>query len=102
MISDNSDWMGGASKVLLPLVQSQDDSKEFLVINIIVSFSWCKGFGEVSAGVMVSIVISLQKYSSSSEEGGVCHNGEGTGDIRDYEDWGGGEYLFEHVNGILL
>ena len=83
MIGDNSDWMGGASKVLLPLVQSQDDGKEFLVINIIVSFSWCKGFGEVSAGVMVSIVISLQKYSSGSKEGGVCHNGEGTGDIGD-------------------
>ena len=102
MIGDNSDWMGGSSKVLSPLVQSQDDSKEFSVINIIVLFSQCKGFGDVSAGVMVSIVISLQKYSSSSEEGGVCHNGEGTGDIRDYEDWGGGEYLFERVKGVLL
>ena len=75
--------MGGASKVLSPLVQSQDDSKEFSVINIIVSFSQCKGFGEVSTGVMVSIVISLQKYSSGSKEGGICHNREGTGDIRD-------------------
>ena len=83
MISDNSDWMGGASKVLLPLVQSQDNSKEFLVINIIVSFSWCEGFGEVSTGVMVSIVISLHKYCSSSKEGDICHNDEGTGDIGD-------------------
>ena len=83
MISDNSDWMGGASKVLLPLVQSQDDSKEFSVIDIIVSFGWCEGFGEVSTGVMVSIVICLHKYSSGSKEGGVCHNGEGTGDIGD-------------------
>ena len=83
MIGDNSDRMGGASKVLSPLIQSQDDSKEFLVINIIVLFSQCKGFGEVSAGVMVSIVISLHKYSSGSEEGGVCHNSEGTSDIGD-------------------
>ena len=83
MIGDDSDWMGGASKVLLPFIQSQNDSKEFLVIDIIVSFGRCKGFGEVSTGVMVSIVISLHEYSSSSEEGGVSHNSEGMGDIRD-------------------
>ena len=49
----------------------------------VVSFSRCKGFGEVSTGVMVSIVISLHEYSSGSEEGGVGHNSEGTGDVRD-------------------
>ena len=51
---------------------------------------------------MVSIVISLHEYSSGSEEGGIGHNSEGAGDIRNEEDWGRGEYLFECVKGILL
>ena len=52
--------------------------------------------------MMVSIVISLHEYSSGSKEGGVDYNSEGVGNIGDEEDWGGGEYLFECVKGVLL
>ena len=73
-----------------------------MVIDVVVSFSWCKGFGKVSTGVMVSIGISLHKYSSCSKEEGIGHESEGVGDVRDEEDWGRGEYLFECVKGVLL
>ena len=48
-----------------------------------VSFGQCRGFGEVSTGMMVSIAISLHEYSFGSEEGGVGHDSEGTGDVGD-------------------
>ena len=51
---------------------------------------------------MVSIVISLHKYSSCSEEGGIGHDSEGVCDVRNEKDWGRGEYLFECVKGVLL
>ena len=82
MISDDGNWVVGALKILAPFVWSKNNSKEFPVIDVIISFGWCECFGEISTRVMVSIAICLHEHGSCSKEGGVSHNSEGAGDVR--------------------
>ena len=45
MIHVNLDWEEGSIKVVTPGLECPDDSKEFLVIDIIVSFCRREGLG---------------------------------------------------------
>ena len=40
MINDDRDRVWGALEILLPFRKCKDDSEEFPVIDVIVSFSW--------------------------------------------------------------
>ena len=54
MVSENRDRMWGALEVLFPLRQSEDDSEEFTIVDVIVSFHSREGLREVSAGVEIA------------------------------------------------
>ena len=81
MIYDNGDWMIGASKIVVPLIQSKNNGKEFLVIDVIIPLSWHKCFGEIGARVEVPIVIRLHEHCSGCKERGIGYNGQGMRDI---------------------
>ena len=55
MVSENMDREGGSVEVVLPGFQGVDDSEEFLVIDVIVSFCWRERLGEVRAGMPIAI-----------------------------------------------
>ena len=67
MISDDRDRVWGALEVLLPFRECQDDSKEFPVIDVIVSFSWGECLREVSTWMEITICVFLHKDSASSK-----------------------------------
>ena len=54
-----------------------NDSKEFSVIDVIVSFSWPERLGEIQAGIPISIGICLQEDATGCILGGICGDGEG-------------------------
>ena len=62
MISDNRDRVGGSLQGMFPFGESKDNSKKFPVIDIIVTFCWQEGFGEVSARVKIPIGVLLHEY----------------------------------------
>ena len=50
----------GSVEVVLPGLQGTDDGKEFLVIDVVVSFCWGEQLGEVGTGVPLAIQVRLQ------------------------------------------
>jgi len=44
MVREDFDVMGGSFEVVTPFFESLNDGKEFLIIDIIVSFSFNEGF----------------------------------------------------------
>ena len=94
MIGEDRNRVRSPLQVLFPLSKSKDNSKEFPIIDVVVVLSQREGLGKVSAVVKVSCCIRLHQDSTSSQEGGVSHEGKGAGDIRDTEDRGGGEDHF--------
>ena len=83
VVSDDGNRMGGSLDVLFPFLQCEDSGKEFTIIDVIVSFSGNKCFGEISTRMWVAIEIVLEKDSSGGEQGSIGHNGKGAGYIRD-------------------
>ena len=102
MVSDNRDRVWGALEVLLPFRECQDNSKEFPVIDVIVSFGWGEHLREVSIWLEITICVFLHKDSASSKQRGIRHDMEWAGDIWDGKDRGGGKDCFESVKGSLV
>ena len=91
MVGKDRDRVRSSLQVLLPFYKGEDDGEELSVIYVVVAFRRGEGLGKVSAGVEVSCFIRLHQDSTSGEEGGVGHKGEGASDIGDTEHRGGGE-----------
>ena len=83
MISEDRDGVRSSLQVLFPFNKGEDNSKEFAIVDVIVSFGRREGLGKVSAGVKVSCFIRLHQDGTRSQEGGVGHESEGPGDIGD-------------------
>ena len=81
MIRYYSHRVFGASEIVAPLLQGLDDSEEFSVVNVIVSFGGGEGGRMISAGMKVSVGVLLHEYSSRGSEGGVGHDKERFGHI---------------------
>ena len=47
VVSDDGDRMRGSLNILFPFFQCEDDSKEFVIIDVIVSFGRDKCLGEI-------------------------------------------------------
>ena len=100
--SDNGDQMRGTLDILLPFFQGEDDSQEFAIVNVIVSFSQDKSLREIGTGVGITIEVILEEDSTCCKERDVGHNGEGTSYIRDDKGRARGKGSAKHVKGFLL
>ena len=94
MIGEDRDRVRSPVQVLFPLSKSKDNSKEFPIIDVVVMLGQGEGLGKISARVKVPCCVQLHQDSTSSQEGGVSHEGKGVRDIRNTEDRGGGEDRF--------
>ena len=83
MIGEDRDGVRSSLQVLLPLNKGENNSKEFAIIDVIVSFGRREGLGKVSAGMKVSGYIRLHQDGTCGQEGGVGHESEGAGDVGD-------------------
>ena len=102
MISDDGDRVRGSLKIVLPFREGEDDSKEFSVVNVIVVLDKGEDLREVGTGIKVTIGIFLHENCASSKERHISHEEEWFRDIRDGEDWGGGDELSEGIKCALL
>ena len=57
MVSENGDGVRSSMEILFPFCKSEDDSKEFLITDVIVAFGHGEGLGKVGTGVKVSHLI---------------------------------------------
>ena len=73
VVGDDGDGKRSSLEVVFLLGESKDDCKQFLVINIVVSFGKGEHFGEVGTGMKVAIDILLHKNGSCCKERGVGH-----------------------------
>ena len=71
MVGDNGNRVGHSLNVLAPFGESEDDREQFAVIDVIVSFGGEEGLREISAGVEVTVGISLEQDGSCCEQGGI-------------------------------
>ena len=61
VVSEDLDWEEGAMKVMTPSLEGTDYSKEFVIVDIIITFRRWEELGEISAGMPFSIRVSLKK-----------------------------------------
>ena len=101
MVSENLDWERGALEVVAPGSETSNDCKEFVIVDIVLSFSGGEQPGEVGVGVSVPISIGLQEDTSRGMFGGISGNGKGVGKVGETEDWLGKEELLEMLKGGL-
>ena len=59
MISINDHWEERSQKELSPLFDGMDDSKEFSIVDLIISFCRAEQLREIEAGVVIAIVVFL-------------------------------------------
>ena len=59
MISEDRDRVRSPLQVLFPFSKSKDNSKEFPIIDVVVSLGQRESFGKISTGVKVSCCIRL-------------------------------------------
>ena len=76
-----------ACEVVAPLFQGLDDSEEFPVVDVVVSFSRREGGRMVSTRVKVPVRILLHEYPSGGSEGGISHDKEQFGSIWHFDYW---------------
>ena len=81
MICYDSYQVFRACEVVAPLFQGLDDSEEFPVVDVVVSFSRREGGRMVSTRVKVPVSILLHEYSPRGREGGISHYKERFGSI---------------------
>ena len=65
MIGEDRDGVRSSLQVLFPFNKGEDNSKEFVIIDVIVSFGQREGLGKVGTGVKVSYLIRLHQDSTS-------------------------------------
>ena len=83
VIGEDRNWVRSPLQVLFPFNKGEDNSEELPIIYVIIVFSQGEGLGKVGTGVKVHSLIRLHQDSTSSQEGGICHESEGASDIRD-------------------
>jgi len=69
---DNRVWV--SFKVMMPFGKCTDDSEQFSIKDLVVSFRWVQGLGQVAAWMILSVIISLKEYYSGSHEGSIGCN----------------------------
>ena len=89
-------------ETMLSSLESSDDSKEFMVIDIVVMFCRREGLEKVRTWVPFSIGISLEKDGTQCIFGCISGNSKGGGEIRDMQDGFEEEEVFNMVEGVLL
>ena len=72
MVGEDLDKEGRSREVLSPCFKGVEDGEEFSVIDVVVTFSGGERLGEVGARVPFAIGVSLEKYGSGGELGGIC------------------------------
>ena len=73
-VSDDSNQVRCSLDVLAPLGESEDDCKQFPVIDVVVPLSRKEGTREIGAGMEVTVGISLEQDGSCCEQGGIGHD----------------------------
>ena len=91
VVSEDRDRVRSSLQVLFPFDKCKDNGEELSIIYVVVALGGGEGLGKVSAGVEVPCCVRLHQDGTSSEEGGVGHEGEGASDVGDAEHRGGGE-----------
>ena len=71
----------GSVEVVSPGFQGSNDSKEFSVIDVIVSFCWGEQLGQVGAGVPLTIRVGLKEDHTRGIFEGISCNGKGGGKV---------------------
>ena len=102
MIHYYNHWVFGSGEIMMPLLQCLDDSKELLIIDVVVPFHGGEGGRMIGAGVKVSIGVFLHEYSSRGGERGIGHDKEGFGGVWHFNYWGREECFFEFDECIIL
>jgi len=86
VVSEDLDGEGGAMEVVSKGFESANNSEEFAVVDVVVSFCLRERLGEVGTRVPISIGVGLEKDGTGRKFGGVGSDGEGGGEIREVED----------------
>jgi len=66
VVREDFDVMGGSFEVMTPLLESFNDSKKFSVIDIIIAFSFNKGFRHERYRVPETIIPFLGQHHPTS------------------------------------
>jgi len=74
MIGEYNNRVRVPFKVMAPFSERSDDSKQFPIKDLVVSFCWVQGLGQVTAWMILSIVIGLKEHHSGSHEGSISCN----------------------------
>ena len=86
----------------MPFLQSLDDSEEFSVVDIIISFGGGESGRVVSARMKVSVRVLLHEYSPGGSKGGVSHDKKQLGSVQHFDHRCQQECFLELDEGFIL
>ena len=101
MVRDNIYRRGGAFKVVAPVPESFEDSKQFLIVGVIVQLWGSQSLGVVRDRMNLSVSASDRQDASDSVVRGICfHDDRGVRNEMG-KDGRSGEGMFESIEGML-
>jgi hypothetical protein len=95
MIGEYDNQVRVPFKVMAPFSERSDDSEQFSIEDLVVSFCWVQGLGQVTARMILSVVISLKEHRSGSHKGGISRNCELASGVGVLKDWLTKETIFQ-------
>ena len=73
-------------EVMPPRLQSTDDGKKLLIIDVIILFCWDERLREIGAGMPITIGVGLEEDGAQGVLQSICGNSERFGEVREVED----------------
>jgi hypothetical protein len=95
MISEYDDRVWVSFKVMMPFSEHPNDSEQFPIKDLVFSFCWVQGLGQVTAWMILSIIISLKEHSSGCHKRSISRNGKLVSGVRVPKDWLTKEAIFQ-------
>ena len=102
MISEYNDGMRRPEQKMSPMGNGTNNSEQFAIIDLVITFCRVKGFWEIKAGMIISVVIFLEKNTPSGDKGSIGGNGELLLGVRIMEDGGSAEGFLDRSESIFL
>jgi len=100
MIHKDNNGMRVSFKVMMPFSECTNYGEQLAIKDLIVTFSRVQGLREISAGMVLAIVIGLKEYCSSGNKGSIGSNHKLSSGIGVPEDWLMKEAILQSKEGV--
>ena len=102
VIGEDAERMTCTEQMVLPMTNGFDNSKKFVVVDVVFQFHGLEGSREEGDRVLKSVVLELGQRHADGKGGGICLESKWLIIVYHPQNWMRHEVIFERDKGCLL